>query len=549
MKVSYPRPVILLLSVRCAMSPRSRVTESTLPGAALRAAGVSAVLCALLASAACSRPGRTAPPGYIQVDLETSPVALDPRFATDAISSRLAELMFDSLVRLDSRGLFTGGLAESIERASPAELVFHLRRGVRFGNGRQLTARDVKFTYDSVLDPHSLSPRRAGMEPLSAVEAEDDYTVRMTTFRPYAPALEMAMLGIVPAGTPATGPHRPNAPSGSGPFELAAFARDEEVVLKRNPYRAAPAPAPRGIVFRVVPDPTVRALELAEGVCDLAENNIQPDLLGYLAGRPGLEIVKSPGSAYQYIAFNFRDPALRDLRVRQAIASAIDRRRIVDSFLRGTARVAGGMLAPENWAYERDVPDYPYDPGRARRLLDAAGFPARPDGTRGLSFVYKTTAEGARLGELIQAMLAEVGIGLKIRTNEWATFYADVQRGNFDLTSLEWVGINDPHHYYVVFDSKMTPPRGLNRGYYANPEMDRLVEAGDTALEEPARRKIYSAVQKLAAADLPYLSLWWQDNVVVMRRALKGFRPYPNGSLRSLSALTLVSPAAAEPPR
>lgn len=529
------------------MRPRSRVTETAPPGAAARVCGAAAALCALLALAACSRPDRTAPPGYIQVDIETSPVSLDPRFATDAISSRLVELMFSSLARLDSRGGFTGDLAETIERVSPTDLVFHLRRDVRFGDGRRVTARDVKFTYDSVLDPHSVSPKRAGMASLGKVEAEGDYTVRMVTRAPYAPALEMATLGIVPEGTADAGPHRPAAPPGSGPFELAGFVRDEQVALKRNPYRPAPASAPRGIMFKVVPDPTVRALELAEGVCDLAENNIQPDLLGYLGRRPALDIVKSPGTAYQYIAFNFRDPALRRLRVRRAIAYAIDRRRIVKLFLRGAARVASGMLAPENWAYEPEVMNYPYDPGRARRLLDDAGFPAGPDGRRGLSFVYKTTAEGARLAELLQAMLAEAGIELKIRTNEWATFYADIQRGNFDLTSLEWVGINDPHHYYMVFDSKMAPPAGLNRGHYSNPEMDRLVEAGDAMLDERARRGIYSAVQKLAAADLPYLSLWWQDNVVVMRRALKGFRPYPNGSLRSLAALTLASPTAAEP--
>ena len=147
------------------------------------------------------------------------------------------------------------------------------------------------------------------------------------------------------------------------------------------------------------------------------------------------------------------------------------------------------------------------------------------------------------MGEILQAMLRRVRIEVRIRSNEWATFYDDMQRGNFDLAAMEWIGIKDPHHYYMVFDSRMTPPRGLNRGNYSHPEMDRLVETGDTPTDEATRKTLYAQVQKLAADDLPYVSLWWQDNVMVMNRTVAGFKPYPNGSLRSLADLTLTSPA------
>jgi peptide/nickel transport system substrate-binding protein len=496
----------------------------------------------------CSRSAPPTPPGVIQVDIETSPTATDPRFATDAISSRIDELVFDSLVRIDRNGRFKGDLAESIERPTPTTLVFHLRRGVRFSNGRPLTARDVKFTYDSILAPRSVSPKRAALAQLVSLETPDDYTVVMTTAYPYAPALEFAMEGIVPSGTPLPQHSIAAAPPGTGPFEIASFSRDEKLVLVRNPYRPAPPSSPRAIVFKIVPDPTVRALELAEGVCDLAENNIQPDVLPWLARKHGLGVERSPGTSYQYLAFNLRDSRLRDPRVRRAIAYAINRPAIVDSLLRGTARVATGMLSPESWAYDADVKTYPYDPARARRLLDEAGYPAGRGGMRALSFVYKTTPEKRQLGEVLQAMLARVGIRLEIRTNEWTTFYGDIQRGNFDLTSMNWVGINDPNHYYMVFDSQMTPPHGFNRGWYANPEMDRLVEQGARALDPAARRASYARVQQLAATDLPYVSLWWQDNVAVMSRRIAGFEPYPNGSLRSLATLTLRAPGGGGEP-
>ena len=164
--------------------------------------------------------------------------------------------------------------------------MFHLRHGLRFSDGRPLTARDVKYTYDSILDPASISPKRIALRQLAAIAAPDDATVVMTTRGPYAPALEMATIGVVAQGTPLPGKGAQRWPSASGAFEIARFSRDEMLVLTRNPDRSHAPGDIAGIVFKVVPDPTVRALELAEGVCDLAENNIQPDLIGYLGMRP-----------------------------------------------------------------------------------------------------------------------------------------------------------------------------------------------------------------------------------------------------------------------
>jgi peptide/nickel transport system substrate-binding protein len=503
-----------------------------------------AMVCALVMMfAGCSPAHSLRPPGLIQIDIETSPTALDPRYATDAISERITELIFDPMVRLDSRGGFTGDLAESVERTSPTEIVFHLRHGVRFSNGRELTAPDVKYTFDFVMDRRNRSPKAGGLQQLARIDALDDYTIKMTTRGPYAPALEMGMLGIVPDATPGRNSNALDAPSGTGPFKVREFERDDRVVLDRNPAQSpSGANAVKGIVFKVVPDATVRALELVEHICDLAPNDIQPDLLPYLRRQDGLDVITSAGTTYWYLTFNFRDPVLRDLRVRRAIAYAIDREEIIRSYLRGTARIATGMLTPENWAYDGAVNSYRYDPEQARQLLEAAGYKADHTGMRDLVLVYKCAPEGARMGEIMQAMLRRVGIEVRIRSNEWATFYDDMQRGNFDIAAMPWIGIRDPHHYYMVFDSQMTPPRGLNRGAYSNPAMDQLVEAGDATLDEAARKKIYQQVQKLAADDLPYVSLWWQDNVVVMNRGVAGFEPYPNGSLRSLTQVKLISP-------
>ena len=503
---------------------------------------VAQIAPALVALAGCGQYRTDRSPGTIQVDIETSPTSTDPRFATDATSSRINELIFDSLVKTDRNGQFVGHLADRVEHPSPTEIVFHLKHGVRFSDGRELTARDVIFTYNSILAPESMSPKRAGIEQLKSIDAPDDYTVVMTTAHPYAPALEMATEGIVPAGTSLPSKENAAAPIGSGPFQMVGYARDEAARLERNPYYPYPSGAPRSILFKIVPDPTVRALELAEGVCDFSGNNIEYDVLPWLGSHRFLEVSRTPGTTYKYLSFNFRDARLRDLRVRRAIAYAIDRKTIVNTILRGTGRVATGMLSPENWAYEANGTTYSFDPTKARQLLDQAGYTAGSNGMRGLRFEYKTTPEGARLGEVFQAMLQRVGIELTLRTLDFATYYADIQAGSFDLTSLQWVGINDPNSYYMVFDSQKTPPHGQNRGYYSNPEMDRLVEAGMSTVDPKWRKKIYGQVQQLAAEELPYVSLWWVDNVAVMNRRLVGFDAYPNGSFRSLATVTLSGP-------
>ncbi len=506
------------------------------------------IAAALVALTGCNGRRNDRSPRTIQVDIEISPTSTDPRFGTDATSSRINELVFDSLVRTDRNGQFVGHLADRIERPSPTEIVFHLKGGVRFSDGRELTARDVVFTYDSILAPESMSPKRASLEELKSIDAPDDYTVVMTTARPYAPALELATEGIVPAATPLPAKQSAAAPFGSGPFRMLDYVRDEAIRLERNPYYPHPSAAAQSVLLKIVPDPTVRALELAEGVCDFSGNNIEYDVLPWLAAHQTLEISKTPGTTYRYLSFNFRDPRLRDLRVRQAIAYSIDRNTIVNTILRGIGRVATGMLSPENWAYDSNVTSYSYDPHKAQELLDQAGYPAGSNGMRGLRFEFKTTPEGARMGEVFQAMLHRVGIELTIRTLDFATYYADIQQGSFDLTSMQWVGINDPNSYYMVFDSMKTPPHGENRGYYSNPAMDRLVEAGMTTLDPDARKKIYAQVQQLAAEELPYVSLWWIDNVAVMNRRFVGFEAYPNGSLRSLATLTLIDPAAGGEP-
>jgi peptide/nickel transport system substrate-binding protein len=495
---------------------------------------------AAVAVAACAPPAPP-PPGTLVVAVESAIATLDPRFTTDANSSRVSALVASGLTTTAADADARPDLAASWRELSPTELEFRLRPDARFHDGSPVTAADVVATYRSVADPALASPKRDALAVVEEVSAPDPHTVVFRLARPQAAFLDATTLGILPAALTPTGPVAPEAVVGAGPFRVAGTLPDGGVELAPHAGWMDGPPALARVRFKVVPDGTVRALELASGAVHLVENAVDPDLLPWLGAHDRLRVVIVPGTTFQYLGVNFRDPRLADRRVRRAFAHAVDRAGIARALLRDTARPATGLLAPTHWAYDGDVATYPYDPERARGLLAEAGLvPA----ARAFSYKTSTVELRRRIAEVFQAEVATVGLRLDVRSYEWATFYEDVRRGRFELFSLAWVGVRDPDIYYRLFHSSMTPPTGLNRGAYANPVMDRLLEEARDALDRPTRRRLYGEIQQLAAEDLPLIPLWWADTVVVQSRALVGFEPEPDGDLRSLARARLM-PAAA----
>jgi peptide/nickel transport system substrate-binding protein len=321
-------------------------------------------------------------------------------------------------------------------------------------------------------------------------------------------------------------------PVGSGPFRLVRQEQDREVVLERNPDYWGQAPKIARVEFHVVADTTTRALELRKGSADVALTSLTADMIEALKRESSLVVRQSPGTVYSYLAMNLRDPILKDVRVRQALAYAIDRRPMVHYLWRDQVRPASSILPPQHWAYNGAVPTYDYNPEEARKLLDESGHPAGADGIRFRLTMKTSTEESTRLfAAVLQQQLREVGIALDIRTFEFATFYADVQKGAFQLYSLRWVGGNeDPDIFEHVFYSKSTPPQRANRGYYANARVDALIEAGRRELDQTRRRQIYAELQRIVGAELPYINLWYYDNVIVHSARLKNVSLRPSSN-------------------
>jgi len=331
------------------------------------------------------------------------------------------------------------------------------------------------------------------------------------------------VMGIVPEGT---GPEAARKPIGSGPYQLGEFVPDDHTTLLpfAGYYRGPSANA--GLIFRVVPDETMRGLELRKGSVDLVVNDLSPDIVDGLRQEPHLRVSTAPGTDFAYLGFNLRDPLLQDRRIRLAVGYAIDQAAIVNYLRRGLATPAIGIVPPMSWAHESRVLRFERNLERARALLDEAGYPD-PDGDGPLPrlrlSLKTSTAEAYRLqAAVIQQNLADVGIELELRSYEFATLFSDVIRGNVQLYTLQWVGVTDPDMLRRVFHSSQVPPGGFNRGYYKNTEVDRLIDAATAALGDDARRQLYGEAQRLIAEDAPYISLWYKTNVAVANARLTG---------------------------
>lgn len=491
----------------------------------------------------CRSPASDRAPGYLVVGIESNPLQLDPRYSTDANSVRIGNLVYNSLLRADERSQLQPELAENWRMLDERTYLFNLRKQVTFHNGRPLTAADVKYTYESILDSQSLSPKRGLLLPLEIIEQTGTHQLRFRLRAPHAPFIEQFTLGIVPAGSNTTANADRTPPPGSGPFILQSVESGEKVTVSANSNYWEGAPALSGVVFKIVPDALVRALEFKQGAIDFMQNDLEPDMLPWLKNNTSADVEMNQGTTFQYIGINLTHPILRHRKVRQAIACAIDRASIIRNLLKDTVIEASGLLSPMNWAYDESTLPWPYNPARAKQLLDESGF-ADPDGDGPrprfrLSFKTTNIDLRRRIAEALKEQLLRVGIELELRSYEWGTFFGDVKNGNFHLYSLAWVGIEDPDIYYQLFHSSSTPPNGDNRGRYNNPAIDRLLIQGRTVVRRSERRLIYHEVQRLLAEDLPYVPLWWWKNVVVKKSGLRGFVPYPDGELISLKKVTL----------
>jgi len=526
--------IVILSEAKDLLSASSRHTSFTMTILLLVTAGV------VLPLLSCSQ----APdPNTLVMIIESSPTNLDPRVGIDAQSERIGELLFDALLTRDEHFNVQPGLAERWEIPDPLTYVFHLHRGVEFHNGQPLTSRDVKWTFDSLLQGKIRSAKTSTYRFVDRIETPDELTVVFHLKEPWAALLwnlSEGAIGIVPDGSLDEITHQP---IGTGPFKFVSAEADKEVIIQRNDAYWGQTPRLARVRFVVVPDATTQALELRKGSADLTSNSpMTPDTVVTLERYPSLVLQHGPGTRLAYLAFNLRDPILKDVLVRQAIAYALDRRPMMEYLWRNQVQPAYSILPPLSWAYNDDVARYDYDPGKARQLLDAAGHPA-VNGVRFHVTMKTGTDENTRLMvAVMQQQLRDVGIALDIRSFEFATFFADVSNGAFQLYSLRWTGgIEDPDIFDAAFHSRSFPPSGRNRSFYSNPRIDILIDEAQRETDQNVRKRLYGEVQEILAQDVPSINLWYFDNVLVHTRRVRNVTLNPSGNYDFLKTAELGS--------
>ncbi len=460
----------------------------------------------------------------IRLLVANAPGNLDPRFATDAVSSRICRLLYQSLTDFDESFQPTPQLAQW-EMLTPTHYRFHLQQhGRLFSDGTLLTSHDVKATYLSILDPETASPHRSSLAVINRIQPVDDDTLDfyLTHADPLFPGRHL--IGILPAHLLSKQHDFNLQPVGSGPLQFQGRPDEGRLQFSRQADGQL-------LELLTVKDAAVRALKLARGEADLLAGDLPPELQGWLQQREDVQVVTEQGTTFSYLGFNLDDPLVGDLNIRQAIGHAIDRQAIIHFLLNDAARPAFGMFPADHWAGYTGQSDFGFDRERSITLLNQLGY----DEHTPLKLIYKTSSNPfrLRLATVIQHQLKEVGIDVEIQSHDWGTFYGDIKAGRFQMYSLSWVGLKLPDIFRYVFHSESIPPAGANRGRFQDPLVDQMIDAAEH-LPLNKQPEAYRQIQARLLELLPYVPLWYEDQVVAKRNSVTGYTLSADGNYDGL---------------
>ena len=447
----------------------------------------------------------------------SNPPTLDPQKTFNGFSFGVTNHVYETLFRVTTDGDIEGLLATDWEYIDPTRLRVTLRDGVSFSDGNALDAAAVKASLDRLLDPATAAPGRFVVSAIAAVEVVDPLTVDIVTSAPFAPLLAH-LAHPVAAIVPATyGDELARAPIGSGPYVLRSWSQGDTVVLAANEQYWGGAPAISEVVFRVIPEISTQIIELRSGGIDVLFN-IPADNYNQLVNDPDIVTNSFLGWGSVHLGFNTANPKLQDVRVRRAIAHAIDKGLIVDEFLGGLAQVGVAPIPPTVRFAASDLAEpYPYDQEAARSLLAEAGA---TDLQLVLDIYQNPDLEAA--AQVIQAMLADVGITLQIRVQEYAAYAERILTDGLELYATTWgtVTLDADYTLYAFFNSSEIPANDTSR--YAVPEVDALLEAARATPDDAQREADYRAVQERVLADVPLVTLYYPLSTMAKRPGLQG---------------------------
>lgn len=469
--------------------------------------------------------------GTLRAGMSADPSSLDPHRSTDTTTRNIFENVYDTLVAFDPNGNIVPSLALSWEVPDPTTYVFELRDDVVFHSGHPFTAHDVVFSIERITDPATASPWAADFASVSALVVEDDHRLRIELSEPFAPFLDnLAKTFNAIMSREALGDgDASQVIVGTGPFRFVEFLPGQRLVLERNAeYWMGELPYLDRVEFLPFPDPVAQVNALRTGAADWIEYVPDGDV-EFLQADPQFTVVGGLGTNFRALYLNMDRPPLDDVRVRQAIAWALDRDEIVDIALFGVGGVTidGGPVPPGHWAHYPEVA-YTRDQDRARALLAEAGLP------NGFSMEMLINSNFAMLrtpAEVVQAQLAQVGIQLSIRLEEWTSYIDSVNRSDFNITVLGTSGLSDPDSYLFT---QLHSTEGRNQVNWVDAEFDGLVEQGRVTVDQDGRKRIYDEAQRRLLDQVPLVYLFHSTQYEAMAADVRGFEHWTNTSYLGL---------------
>jgi peptide/nickel transport system substrate-binding protein len=476
-------------------------------------------------------------------------VGLDPALETDGESFKVCDNIYETLVRFQQETTeVEPSLATSWEVSSDGlRWTFHLRQGVTFHDGAPLTASAVVFSLERQFkEDHPFHKVEGafnywndmGMSNIvKEIEAEDDSTVVIRLKERNAPFLSnlaMNFCSIVsPEAVKQWGNDFFKHPSGTGPFRFVEWVKDDRIVLGANPTYWQGKAKVEKLIFRSIPENSVRLLELKKGTID-GMDGVVPDFVTEIRQDPALQLMTQPGMNVGYLAMNTEKPPFSDVRVRRAINHAINKKAIVDNLYQGLAIPAKNPMPPTVWGYNYQIEDYSYDPDRAKKLLEEAGYPNGFQTDLWTMTVPRPyMPQPQKVAEAIQEDLKEVGIVAEIQKMEWGTYLDKVFNGAHSMALLGWIGDNgDPDNFlYTLLDKDAAVKPGQNIAFYKSDDLHDLLIRARRLTNRSDREKLYRKAQEIIHRDAPWVPLTHAENIAVFRRSVTGFYLHPTGKM------------------
>ena len=467
--------------------------------------------------------------GTLVAAWEQEPVGLDPHIVSARSSYQVLENVIDTLITLDAEQNLVPSLAHTWTVADDGlSVTFELREGVRFSNGKELSAEHVVAVFERLIDPETGSGNAYRMAGVTSIDAPDALTVVLTLDAP-----NPSLLGHLASSNP-LGVFDPagvedgtinTRPIGTGPFMITDYQPGTRVLLERNPYYWDEGlPYLDAVDIRIIGDETVRRTALVTGDIDWAFS-VPPQAVDELDARDDVVIDSIAAGAYYYIGVNMMEGPLADVRVRQAISYAINRDNIAAAAEFGNAAVTQDPI-PSTSAWDFSYTPYSYDPERARALLAEAGY---PDGFELEIMPNSVMDNTVRAAQVIQADLAAVGIRSSIRALEWAEWLQEQGEGNYDTYVCSWNGLVDPDDFYYA---QHRTGEVFNFTGYSNPSVDELLDEARMVTEFDKRRVLYEEINRQIVDEAPYIYLYNPLEIHAYSPDVMGFQARADQAVR-----------------